>query len=123
MTLEMNPVLSVNDILDECFENKLFNLSDFQQIMDDKGNDPDLNFFNDHSEAVGLPYYNIDEFSCACNSLLKNSFSILQTDIRNMNKNFEKLPGYLNVVKGKFSIIALTETWCNDDRADKNSVW
>ena len=40
-----------------------------------------------------------------------------------MNKNFEKLQEYLNVVKGKFSIIALTETWCNDDRADKNSVW
>ena len=44
MTLEMNPVLSVNDTLDECFENKLFNLSDFQQIMDDEGNDPDLIF-------------------------------------------------------------------------------
>ena len=44
MTLLMNPVLSVNDTLDECFENKLFNLSDFQQIMDDEGNDPDLIF-------------------------------------------------------------------------------
>ena len=40
-----------------------------------------------------------------------------------MNKNFEKLQEYLNVVKGKFSIIALTETWCDDDRADKNSEW
>ena len=40
-----------------------------------------------------------------------------------MNKNFEKLQEYLNVPKGKFSIIALTEMWCNDDRADKNSAW
>ena len=40
-----------------------------------------------------------------------------------MNKKFEKLQEYLKVVKAKFSIIALTETWCNDDRADKNSVW
>ena len=40
-----------------------------------------------------------------------------------MNKNCEKLQEYLNVIKGKFSIIALTETWCNDDRADKNSAW
>ena len=39
-----------------------------------------------------------------------------------MNKNFEKLQEYLNVVKGKFSIIALTEMWCNDDRVDKNSA-
>ena len=40
-----------------------------------------------------------------------------------MNKNFEKLQEYLNVVEDKFSIIALTETWCSDDRADKSSVW
>ena len=39
-----------------------------------------------------------------------------------MNKNFEKLQEYLNVVKDKFSIIALTETWCNDNRADKNCM-
>ena len=119
----MNPLLSVNNTLDESFANKLFNSFDFQQIMDDEGNDPDLNFFNDHSEAVSSLYYTIDEFSCASNSLLKNSFSILQINIRSMNKNFEKLQEYLNVVKGKFSIIAFTETWCNDDRADKNYVW
>ena len=40
-----------------------------------------------------------------------------------MNKNFEKLQEYLNVLKGKFSIIALPETWCNEGRADKNSAW
>ena len=40
-----------------------------------------------------------------------------------MNKNFEKLQEYPNVVNGKFNIIALTETWCNDYRADKNSAW
>ena len=55
MTLEMNPLLSVNNTLDESFENKLFNPFDLQQIMDDEGNDPDLNFFNDHSEAVSSP--------------------------------------------------------------------
>ena len=123
MTLEINPLRSVNDTSEERLESKLFNPLDFQQIMDDEGNDPDLNFFNDQSEAVSLPYYTIDEFSCAPNSLLKNSFSILQINIRSMHKNFETLQEYLNVVKCKFSIIALTETWCNDDRADKNSVW
>ena len=123
MTLEMYPLRSVNNTSEESLERKLFNPFDFQQIMDNEGNDPDPSFFNDHSEAVSSPYYTIDEFSCAPNSLLKNSFSILQINIRSMNKNFEKLQEYLNVVKGKFSIIALTETWCNDDRADKNSVW
>ena len=85
MALEMNPLLSVSNTLDESFENKLFNLFNFQQIMDDEGNDPDLNIFNDHSEAVSLPCYTIDEFSCPSNSLLKNSFSILQINIGSMN--------------------------------------
>ena len=115
----MNPLLRLNKTLDESFEKKLFNPFNFQQTTDDEANDPDLNIFNDHSEAVSLPYYTIDEFSCPSNSLLKNPFSILQINIRSMNKKFEKLQEYLNVVKGKFSIIALTETWCNDDRADK----
>ena len=35
--------------------------------------------------------------------LVKNSFPILQSNIRSLNKNFEKLQKYLNVVKGKFS--------------------
>ena len=91
--------------------------------MDDEGNDLDLNFFNDYSGAVRSPYYTIDELSCACNSLLKNSFSILQINIKSMNKSFEILQEYVNVVKGKFRIIALTETWCKDDKAEKNSVW
>ena len=62
MTLEMNPLLSGNNTSDESFEKKLFNPFDFQQIMDDEGNDPDLNFFNDHSEAVSLLYYTINDF-------------------------------------------------------------
>ena len=45
MTLELNPLLSVNNTSEENFENKLFNLFDFQQIIGDEGNDPDLSFF------------------------------------------------------------------------------
>ena len=123
VTVYLNPLLSVNNTSEESFENKLFNPFDIQQTMDDEGNDPDLHFFNDHSETVSSPYYTIDEFTCASNSLSKNSFSILQINIRSMNKNFENFEEYLNVVKGRFSIIALTETWCNNDRADQNSFW
>ena len=66
--------LSVHNTSEERFENKLFNTFDFQQIMDDEDNDPDLNSFNDHSEAVSSPYYTIDEFSCTSNSLWKIHF-------------------------------------------------
>ena len=64
MAIEMNPLLSVNNTSEESFESKLFSPFDFQQIMDDEGNDPDLKLSNDHSEAVSLLYYTIDEFSC-----------------------------------------------------------
>ena len=45
MAVEMNFSLNVNNTSEESFENKLFNPFDFQQIMDDKDNDPDLIFF------------------------------------------------------------------------------
>ena len=40
-----------------------------------------------------------------------------------MNKYFEKLCEYLSHVKGNFSIIALTEKWYCDDKANKTSLW
>ena len=53
MAIEMNPLLSVNNTSEESFESKLFNPFDFQQIIDDEGNNP-----------VSSLYYTIDEFSC-----------------------------------------------------------
>ena len=91
--------------------------------MSDENNDPDINFFNKKSEVVNSPYYNVDKFYSSSQNLLKNSFSVLHINIRSMNKNFEKLREYLSHAKGNFSVITLTETWCNDDETDKNSLW
>ena len=88
--------------------------------MSDENNDRDINFFNEKSEVVNSPDYNVDKFNSSSHSLLKNSFSVLHINIRSMNKNFEKLHEYLSHEKRNFSIIALTETWCNDDKVDKN---
>ena len=87
--------------------------------MSDENNDPDINFFNEKSEA---PHYNVDKFNFFSLNLLKNSFFVLHINIRSMNKNFEKLHEYLSHVKGNFSIIAFTETWCSGDKTDKNSL-
>ena len=87
--------------------------------MSDENNDPDTNFFNKKSEVVNSPYYNVDKFYSSSQNLLKNSFSVLHINIRSMNKNFEKLREYLSHAKGNFSVITLTETWCNDDETDK----
>ena len=76
---------------------------------------------NDKPEAVDSPYFSIDEFISSSQNLLKNSFSILRINIRSLNKNLEKLREYLSLVKRDFNVVALTETWCNDDQAAQNS--
>ena len=111
------------DVENKNFENMFFNPFGSQNILSDENNNPDINFFNKKSEAVNSPYYNVDKFNSFSQNLFKNSFSVLHINIRSMNKNFEKLREYLSHVKGNFSIIALTETWCSDDKADKNSLW
>ena len=111
------------DVEDENFENIFFNLFDSQNILSDENNDPDINFFNEKSESVNSPYYNVDKFNASSQNLLKSLFSVLHINIRSMSRNFEKLREYLLHVKGNFSIIALTEMWCSDNKGDKNSSW
>ena len=111
------------DVENKNFDNIYFNPFDSQKIFSDENDDPDLNFFNKKSEAVNLSYYNVDKLNSSSQNLLKNSFSVLHINIRSINKNLEKLCEYLSHVKRNFSTIALTETWCSDDKADKNSLW
>ena len=80
------------DVENENFENIPFNSFDSQNILSDENNDPDINFFNKISEAINLPYYNVDQFNSSIQNLLKNSFFVLHINIRSMTKNFEKLP-------------------------------
>ena len=79
------------DVENENFENMLFNPFDSKNILSDENNDPVLNFFNEKSEAVNSPYYNVDKFNSSSHYLLKNSFSVLHINIRSMNNNSEKL--------------------------------
>ena len=79
------------DVENENFENMLFNPFDSKNILSDENYDPDINFFNEKSEAVNSPYYNVDKFNSSSHYLLKNSFSVLHINIRSMNNNSEKL--------------------------------
>ena len=49
------------DVENKNFENMLFN--PFLIPLSDENNDPDINFFNEKSEAVNSPYYNVDKFN------------------------------------------------------------
>ena len=40
-----------------------------------------------------------------------------------MHKNIDKIKGFLNDIKGKFSVTVLSETLIDDDKADLNSLF
>ena len=118
----MNPLQDLDISTEGHFEKQVFNPFDFQKVLIDEGNDPDINFFNNKSETVESSYFSINEFNSSSKTLLKNSFSILDINIRSLNKNFEKLSEYVSLVKRDFSVVALTEAWCNDNKAAQNSL-
>ena len=78
----MNPLQDLDISTEGHFENQVFNPFDFQKVLTDEGNDPDINFLNDKSETVDSLYFSIDEFNSSSEKLLKNSFSILHINIR-----------------------------------------
>ena len=116
----MNPLQDLDISKEGHFEKQIFNPFDFQKVLIDEVNDPDINFFNDKSEIVESSYFSIDEFNSTSEKLLKNYFSILHINIRSLNKNFKKLCEYLSLVKRDFSVVSLTKTWCNDNKAAQN---
>ena len=73
------------DVGDENFEKIYFNPFDSQNIFSDNNNNLDINFFNEKSEAVNSPYYNVDQFSSSFQNLLKNSYSVLHINIISIN--------------------------------------
>ena len=56
-------------------------------------------------------------------SNLSENFSIIQLDIISLQKNIDKVKDFLKYIKGKFSVIVLSETWIDDDKADLNSLF
>ena len=51
------------------------------------------------------------EISKFSEKLNEDTFSIFYLNIRNLNKNIDKLKDRLGFLKGKFNVIVLTETW------------
>ena len=86
----MNPLQDLDISTEGHFKKQIFNPFDFKKVLIEESNDPDINFFNNKSEAVDSPYFSVNEFSSS-QKLLKNSFSIMHIDIRKLNKIFEKL--------------------------------
>ena len=58
----MNQLQDLDISTEGHFEKQIFNPLDFQKVLIDKSNNPDINFFSDKSEAADSPYFSIDEF-------------------------------------------------------------
>ena len=91
-------------------------------IFTDKVSDPDINFFNEILQELDSEYYSVEEISKFSEKLNKKTFSIFHLNIRSPNKNIDKLKDLLRFLKGKFNVIAFTETWA-DETTKSNSLF
>ena len=108
--------------------NLVFNPFDFNDI--DASNvgslqdsDPDLQYFNDATTIENVchcDYYLEDTFKSKLKdmNLVHECFSLFHLNIRSIPKNLDNLEHYLKILKFKFSVIGITETWLNASNAD-----
>ena len=109
----MNPKHCLENISNKNTVNShenIFNPFDFQYILNNDDNDPDINFFNNKYDAVNSPYFSLAEVPCKVEKLLENSFSVYHINIRSLKKHFDKLLEFLSIRKNEFDIIAISET-------------
>lgn len=77
----------------------------------DQDIDPDINCLNNLS--VKAKYYTLDNFKdevCKC-----EGFSIIHINCRSLNANFSKLQCMIDHLDYPFHVIALSETWLDDN--------
>ena len=103
-------------------ENDKFNLFEVETILTNDNFDSNSNFFNEMINSFESVYYTHDE-CVSFSSNLSENFSITHLNIRSLHKNINKFKDFLSDIKGKFRVVALSETWIDDDKADLNSLF
>ena len=100
--------------------------SDFDDANDPLNNaDPDLNFNNEltleYPDVCNSLYYNettLNSLRLTSDIPLMSQMSIFHLNIRSLPQNNDSLVMYMNELKVKFHIIALTETWLSKETCD-----
>ena len=85
--------------------------------------DPDLQFYNDATSIESTShcdYYLENTFISKLQdmNLVYDCFSLFHLNIRSVPKNLGSLEHYLKMLKFKFSIIGITETWLSSSNID-----
>ena len=74
-------------------------------------NDPDKNYFHDKLQEIDSPYFPFENFKIFSKQLKEKSISYLY--IRSLSKNIDKLKELRASLNSSFSVIVVTETWCD----------
>ena len=83
--------------------------------------DPGVIFFQNIS-SFDTQYFNIDDAKTFVNNnISSDSFSVLNINIRSMQKNFGKFQEFFKTLKFNLSAVCLSETWCDAIDSTKNS--
>ena len=106
---------------DETFENFESNLFSFESVLSSGNTDSDKNFFNNKLQQIDSPYFSVENFIAIFEQINKDNFSILHLNIRSLNANIDNFREFLGSLNGNFSVIVLTESWC-DETANENSL-
>ena len=77
------------------------NIKDFNVPMEE----------NETEQETFSSYYTENQFVSRFLNMDKSSFSLIHSNIRSMNKNFESLSALLDRFRFNYSIIGLSETW------------
>ena len=79
--------------------------------------DPDNNFFN--RLQVDSHYYTDDQFNRKCHTNAESdNFALIHYNCRSLAKNFTMIRDHITTLDSMFDVIALTETWLNDNDSD-----
>ena len=112
----MNEELKMNT---KDFENLTFNTFDKENILLNDSFDVDSNFFNTH-DFTNTTYFTRETLKAMIKENIDISFSVLNLNIRSLNKNFESVKNLLVEINFCFKVICITESWCSDDPHTNN---
>lgn len=96
----------------ELRELKLSEYTEYSSLELEDQIDPDNMFLS--SNPINCKYYTENDYNTSVES--QGKFSIIHFNSRSMYANFNAIKEYLQQVMHPFSIIAISETWFNEDK-------
>ena len=104
------------------FENLKYDpLENSGNILYDNSSDPDLHFYKTNIQNLTTPYILREELQKFLGDGKGENVSVLQLNIRSINKNFENFKMFLSNLNFRFSIICLSQAWSNDSNVDNSN--